>query len=207
MRRREGGTTMEPPSDAAAVRGTTVGDRRRRRLVEDLRDSLKHPMTLLLVTAAVSGVLVPFVTQQWQEQRSQLEIRRELAARAAKTVGEMQVSTEMAEVGAVSLGQEEFDAAYVRWRVESAVLGAELAAYFPSEALAQAWDRCVALTTAYYVQSGIEQPERRGQYLTEVRDDEGYADEIDLGDRDVLLATLAEGRDDVIKLILSSSMT
>ncbi|MFS0703792.1 hypothetical protein AB6N23_04650 [Cellulomonas sp. 179-A 9B4 NHS] len=178
------------------------GDGRPRSALRTVGELLEHPMTLLLVTAAVSGLLVPHVTQQWQDHQAQLEIRRDLAARTARVVGEMQVATELAEVGAASQDQAELDAAWVRWRVESEVLGAELAAYFGSDALRRAWERCVALTTAHYVLSGIQDPGGRAQYLAGVRRAVGYPADVDLADRDVLMARLARERAELVDLVV-----
>ena len=87
---------------------------------------LAHPLTLLLVTAVVSGLLVPRLTQQWQDHQQQLDTRRDFAARVSRTVGEIFVATQLVQVGTEYQSQEEFDAAYVRWEVESAVVSVEL---------------------------------------------------------------------------------
>jgi len=59
---------------------------------------LAHPLTLLLVTAVVSGLLVPRLTQQWQDHQQQLDTRRDFAARVSRTVGEIFIATQLVEV-------------------------------------------------------------------------------------------------------------
>lgn len=167
---------------------------------------LAHPLTLLLVAAAVSGLLVPRLTQQWQDHQQEVETRGELAARVSRTVGEITVATQLAQVGAPSQTQEDFDAAYVRWEVESAVLGAELRAYYREESLHRAWSRCTRLATAYYVQVGIDDAARRERYLREVQADLGLPDDVDLVDVEALRAALLSERDRVIKEVLDRDM-
>lgn len=167
---------------------------------------LAHPLTLLVVTAAVSGLLVPRLTQQWQDHQQQVDIRRDFAARVSRTVGEIFVASQLAQVGALSQSQEDFDAAYVRWEVESAVLGAELRAYYPAESLHRAWSRCTQLATAYYTQVGIPDPGRRARYLQSVQQQLDLPNDVDLTDTEVLRANVLSERDQVIREVLDRPM-
>ncbi len=112
----------------------------------------------------------------------------------------------MAQVGSVSQSQEEFSAAYVRWEVESSVLGAELRAYYPDESLHDAWHRCYELATAYYTQLGIVDEARRRQYLEEVRWELGLPTHVDLADVYILRAQVLNARDAVIRRVLEEEM-
>lgn len=167
---------------------------------------LAHPLVLLLVTAAVSGLLVPRLTQQWQEQQEEINIRRDFAARVSRAVGEFFISTQLAQVGAQSQSQEEFDEAYVRWEVESAVLGAELRAYYTAEAVHADWARCDELATAYYVQVGIGEPEERRRYLQQIQQNLRVRAAVDLTDIPALRAEVLAARDRVIRGILAERM-
>jgi hypothetical protein len=173
---------------------------------ERVEKAFGHPLVLLLVTAAVSGLLIPHLTQQWQEQQQQVTIRRDFAARASRIVGEMFIATQLAQVGAQSQSQEDFDAAYVRWEVESSVLSAELRAYYPAERVHVAWHNCGALTTAYYTQAGIADPIRRDRYLEEIRQELHLPADVDLTDSTVLRAEVLRARDDAIRHILREKM-
>ena len=164
-------------------------------------------MTLLLVTAVVSGLLVLRLTQQWQDHQQALDTGRYFAGRVARTVGEIFVATQIAQSPfGESQSQEEFDNAYKHWEVESAVLGAELRAYYRAESLPQAWDQCYRLTTAYYAQAGIPNPTRRASYLQEVHDDLDLPDNVDRADIGVLRATILRKRDQVIREVIDSAM-
>ena len=166
---------------------------------------LAHPLTLLLVTAVVSGLLVPRLTQQWQDHQQQLDTRRDFAARVSRTVGEIFVVSQLAQNRAESLTQEEFDDAYVRWEIESAVLSAELRAYYRAESLHQAWNRCYQLAEANYAQVGMSDPTRRAN-LQKLHDNLDLPNDVDLSDILVLQAQVLSARDQVIREVLDSPM-
>jgi hypothetical protein len=127
-----------------------------------------HPLTLLVVGAALTGLLLPWVTRTWQDQRKALEIKAALVERVSSAVQGIATAVQFALVGAASQTQEQFDAAYRAWQLEKSVLTALLGAYFRDPAVPSAWTRCRALATAYYVQAGIGPEPRRVQYLGSV---------------------------------------
>ena len=194
------------PEVSESASSPTQSEQANRGWLERVGKALGHPLVLLLVTAAVSGLLVPQLTQQWQEQQQQVAVRRDFAARVSRTVGEIFIATQLAQVGAVSQSQEEFDAAYVRWEVESSVLGAELRAYYPDESLHDAWHRCAELATAYYTQLGIVDDAQRRQYLDEVHRELGLPANVDLADIHVLRTQVLGARDVVIQRVLAGGM-
>lgn len=196
-----GEPTLEggPPESPSARSPGEAPDDQRKGL--NFNRLLAHPMTLLIVTAIVSGLLIPQFTQQWQDHQQQLDTRREFAARIARSVGEIFIATQLAQLRAASQSQEKFDAAYVRWEIESAVLDAELRAFYRTEPLHDAWSRCRQLTTAYYVQSGMT-TDRRTLYLKQLQKDLNLPSNIDLTNLEVLRAQVMAERDNVIRKVL-----
>ena len=168
--------------------------------------ALGHPLVLLLVTAAISGLLVPRLTQEWQEQQQEVTVRRDFAARVSRTVGEVFIATQLAQVGAGSQTQDELDAAYVQWEVESSVLGAELRAYYPGESLHSAWHGCAELATAYYTQLGIADDAGRRRNLDEVHRALDLPADVDLTHVGTLRAEVLGARDEVIRRVLGDGM-
>jgi hypothetical protein len=124
-----------------------------------------HPLTLLLLGALLSGLLVPYIARGWQDQRKALEVKATLVERLTKAVVEIATSVQFVLVGAASQSQEDFDAAYRSWQLEKSVLTSLLGAYFRNPAVAAAWTRCRALATAYYVQAGIGPGPGKERYL------------------------------------------
>jgi len=45
-----------------------------------------HPLTLLLVGAGVTSVVIPWVTNKWQDHKKKLEIKVELASKMSEVV-------------------------------------------------------------------------------------------------------------------------
>jgi hypothetical protein len=131
-------------------------------------EALGHPLVLLVIGALLSGLLVPRLTQRWQDQRKALEIRAELVERVTRVVSDIFTATQFAQVGATSQTQADFDAAYRNWQRDKAVLTALLGAYFRDSGVDDAWRRVRTLATAYYVQIGIHDDERRRAYLQTV---------------------------------------
>jgi hypothetical protein len=188
-----------PPEPSPGSSSREASDNQRK--AWHINKLLAHPMTLLIVTAIVSGLLIPQLTQQWQTHQQQLDTRREFAARISRTVGEIFIATQLAQVQAASQSQEEFDTAYVRWEVESAVLDAELRAFYRSDSLDQAWSRCRQLTTAYYAQSGMT-PGRRISFLKQLQSNLNLPAYVDLTNIEVLRAEVMSERDKVIRKVL-----
>lgn len=127
-----------------------------------MTDVLKHPLFLLLAGAVLSGLLIPRLTQRWQDQRKALELKAALIERAARAVTSMFMAVQFAMVGAKSQTEADLDSAYRSWQQEKAVLTALLSAYFSNPRVDDAWRRCRALTTAYYVQAGIHRADGSG---------------------------------------------
>lgn len=116
-----------------------------------------HPATLLLVagviTALLSGLLVPSVTRRWQNHDKELERRsailhEELGVKSrlvnligeasANFLGASQLRAYVEPSPATGLGK--YDRAYVRWSISSAKIASELAAYFrPRSKPARRW--------------------------------------------------------------------
>ncbi len=116
---------------------------------------LNQPLTLLVVGAAVSGWLLPRLARGWQDQRTGLEIKASLVERVTRAVMNLTTAVQFVLVGAASQSQEDFDTAYRTWQLEKAVITSLVGAYFRAPEVVDAWVRCRALTTAYYVQAGI----------------------------------------------------
>lgn len=130
-----------------------------------LGEVLGHPLVILLAGGALSGWLVPLIARRWQDRRKALELKVDLIERLAAAVTKMFMASQFVEVGAASQSQKDYDEAYRSWQYEKAKLTALLRAYFRSETVNRHWVRCRALTTAYYVQSGIGDDAKRRRYL------------------------------------------
>jgi len=171
----DGAKTLPPQQSKAPKRPGTLQAARRtphgRKGVLGMGKALGHPLVLLVVGAVLSGLLVPQLTQRWQDQRKALEIKAELVERVTRAVSDIFTATQFAQVGATSQSQADLDAAYRAWQRDKAVLTSLLGAYFRNPSVDDAWRRVRALATAYYVQIGVRDGQghpdeaRRREYL------------------------------------------
>src|SRR5829696_1273222 len=83
---------------------------------------LRHPLVTLLVGAALTGLVVPRITRQWQLRQKRLEVKTALVAELSELVMRFLMAVQFVHVRAASFSQESFDSAYRDWEVGSAVL-------------------------------------------------------------------------------------
>jgi hypothetical protein len=81
---------------------------------------LRHPLTVLLVGALISGLLIPAFTRRWQNHQKALEIKTELVSELSKSIMGIIMAIQFVRVGAKSQKQADFDQAYREWEIESA---------------------------------------------------------------------------------------
>jgi hypothetical protein len=138
-------------------------DRRR------LSRSLAHPASLLLLTALLTGLLAPWITNRWEERDKQVEAQRaaserQLELRRAATERELEVKSVIVsrigtasatflsaiEVGVIDADKPEARTEYRALKKASLEIGSQLAAYFPSSRPVVRWrDYTYSLRNAY----------------------------------------------------------
>jgi hypothetical protein len=122
-------------------------------LQEKLRGVLAHPLTLLVVGALLSSLLIPSWTKQWQDRQSELQVKVDLVDRVDNSVTGMIMSVQFAILGAESQSQADYDRAYRQWEVDRRLIGAQLRAYYPEESLAEDWEELSEEITGLYIGS------------------------------------------------------
>jgi hypothetical protein len=136
---------------------------------------LAHPAFLLVLTAVLTGLLVPWITNQWEERDRKVEARRveaerELEARRAAVTRELEVKSTIVsrigtasarflsamEVRLVDADSPTAPAEYRALRDSSLEIGSQLAAYFPESLPVVRWrDYTYSLRNAYLL---LQQP-------------------------------------------------
>jgi hypothetical protein len=135
-----------------------------------LRGLLAHPLTLLIVGALLSSLLIPSWTKQWQDRQSELQVKVDLVDRIDNSVTGMIMSVQFAVVGAEGQSQADYDRAYRQWELDRRLIGSQLRAYYPEESLARDWEELAAGITDLYVgsQEGSSlSGSSKEEYLTE----------------------------------------
>ena len=110
-------------------------------LSDKLRRVLAHPLTLLIVGALLSSLLIPSWTKQWQDRQSELQVKIDLVDQIDTSVTGMLMAVQFAVVGSESQTQADYDRAYRQWEIDSRLIESKLQAYYPEEPLAKDWNQ------------------------------------------------------------------
>jgi len=115
--------------------------------------------------ALLSGLIIPFITKNWQDRQKSLEIRTTLVSEISNAVMEFFMSIQFVHIrketprtsltSVPSHEQAEFDQAYKAWEVKSAVIGTKLQAYFPKSDIPKTWTAFADVMTGFYALEGI----------------------------------------------------
>lgn len=129
---------------------------------------VSNPMLILIVGALVTGLLVPYITNQWQNHQKELELKTDLVAEISDVVTRMILAIQFAEVGATSFTQEDYDKSYSNFLVSSAIIGSKIRSYFPDTQLGKEWDTNSKIIEDLYALSGITNETRRLELLQKI---------------------------------------
>jgi hypothetical protein len=123
-------------------------------------------MFLLLLGATISGLLIPSITQRWQNHQKELDVKSRLVGETSAALATFRGAVQRIELGGGQRGLHDLDAAYANWGVKSAVIRSELEAYFPhKKKLLAAWDDLdTGVTGAYYVLKNPSAATRHSTY-------------------------------------------
>ena len=134
-----------------------------------LSRSLAHPASLLILTAALTGLLVPWTTNRWEARDKQVEAQRaaserQLELRRAGMQRELEVKSAIVsrigtasaaflsaiEVGVVDAAGPEARVEYRALKESALEIASQLAAYFPNSRPVVRWrDYTYSLRNAY----------------------------------------------------------
>ena len=139
-----------------------------------LSRSLAHPASLLVLTAILTGLLAPWITNRWEARDKQVEAQRaaserQLETRRAATQRELEVKSLIVsrigtasatflsaiEVGLIDRNRPEAQAEYRTLKESALEIGSQLAAYFPKSRPVVRWrDYTYSLRNAYLLLTG-----------------------------------------------------
>jgi hypothetical protein len=141
-------------SDVVAVgRGGHENLRKRWAIVGAVRSIVSHPAFLLLTGAVISGLLIPSITQRWQNHQKELDVKSRLVSETSHALATYRGSIQRIELAGGERSLRRLDGAFADWGVRSAVIRSELQAYFGhNKRLLNAWDNFdTGAIGAYYV--------------------------------------------------------
>src|SRR3954451_20476216 len=113
-----------------------------------------------IVAAALTALLIPWITGKWQDHKQQLELRTAIAGDMSRAYTGVIVSGRFVTGGLVYSGsptkaentaatQQAWTAALHDWLVQSGTIGAQLTGRYGAEGIAGEWHRFATAVTAY----------------------------------------------------------
>lgn len=115
----------------------------------------------------LTGLLVPYLTRQWQSQLKQQEIKTNLVSEISEMVLSFSGNIEF-QLHYVDKKSEEvtYYQEFNAWRIKSGTLGARLRAYYPRSNIGDKWDNLInALQHLYNLSSIFGREEEKAEAI------------------------------------------
>jgi hypothetical protein len=126
------------------------------------------PLLAVVLTAAVSGLVVPEITRHWQDHEKELQLKTGLVDGVNETIMSMLVAIQSVDHGS-GISQAKLDDAYDKWEVQRAMLSGKFKAYFPDEQIGQKFDRLTDAITELYALSSTTDPGFRQRRINQLK--------------------------------------
>jgi len=155
---------------------TTEQPGRAKRWEQGVYNWLGNPLLVAVVGAVLVYWLIPQLTRGWQNHQKILEVKTNLVKQMSQSVASTVTAGRFVASGLIGRAssdpnatQRAFNDAYEQWITSSAVIGAQLAAYFPKSDIADKWDTFANVTTDFFQLSAGPSASRAAQ-VKEIRD-------------------------------------
>jgi len=158
-----------------------------------MAEFLTHPLVVLLVGAAITGLLIPWLTRGWHNRQKELEIKTGLVSDISESTMTILKSIEAVRVLRTWLPQdasndkaapkderlqrierqyhEAFDTmnqAARAFAIQSAVIGTKLKAYLPETEIPSTWSDFSDVVLSFYALEGIYGEQKQKHYKDEL---------------------------------------
>ena len=125
------------------------------------------PLLAVVLTALLTGYLVPRVTKNWQDYQRELDIKAALVEKTNIEVVSILLAMQLAERKAIA--QADFDKAYQNWEIQRAVITSKLSLYFRDKTLATDFRNLSDAITDLYVLAGVQYPDYRSKQIGKLK--------------------------------------
>jgi len=139
-----------------------------------VKEILSNQFLLLIVGGILTGLLIPFITTQWQNHEKELEIKTSLVSKISEYTTRMLMAIQFVEVSQSggrnsSLTQEEYDNEYRDWKINSDIIQSQINAYFPNIDVGKDWKKFSNAVEYFYALSGVRPEELRIDFLQKIQ--------------------------------------
>jgi hypothetical protein len=140
-----------------------------------VNDWLANPLLVAVASAALIYLVIPQLTRGWQNHEKVLEVKTNLVGDMSDAVAKAVMSGRFLGSGLIRRAtddphatQQAFNDAFQGWTTNSAVIGSQLAAYFPDSDLVRQW-RSYSMVVSDFLQLSVGgQRADRVQQLVEI---------------------------------------
>lgn len=139
-----------------------------------VKEILSNPLLLLIVGGLVTGLLIPYITTQWQNHEKELEIKTNLVTKISEYATRMLMAIQFVEVSQSqginsSLTNEEYDNEYRDWKINSDIMQSQINAYFPNIDASNHWKKFSNAVEYLYALSGVHSQDSRNDFLQKIQ--------------------------------------
>jgi hypothetical protein len=153
-----------------------------------VNDWLGNPLLVAVASSALIYLIIPQLTRGWQNHEKVLEVKTNLVGDMSDAVAKAVMSGRFVGSGLISRAtdnphatQQAFNDAFQSWATNSAVIGSQLAAYFPDSKLVRRWRSYSTVVSDFLQLSVGGQPRDRVEQLLDIHN---YFPHLHRGDRD-----------------------
>jgi hypothetical protein len=141
---------------------------------DSFKEILSNQFFLLIIGGILTGILIPYITTQWQNHEKELEIKTSLVSEISKSVTRMLMAIQFVEVSQSqgmnsSLTNEEYDNEYRDWKINSDIIQSQISAYFPNIDLGKDWNKFSNSVEYFYALSGTGSKDSRITFLQKIQ--------------------------------------
>ena len=123
-----------------------MADEKRRLYAKNI---LSHPFVLLIIGAGISGLLIPPITNQWQNHQKELELKTDLASQISKAVANIIIASRLIQIPTFAYSNPSYANTVEQWEESKASIGSQIEAYFSDKQLKQKWDNLSSAITEF----------------------------------------------------------
>jgi hypothetical protein len=120
------------------------------------------------VGAVISGLLVPYITSQWQNHEKELELKTTLVSRLSESVSKTLTAAQF--TNAELPEAVDYYLSYYEWETASSAIGSYLRAYFPNARIGEEWDEYANITTSFLRLSAVNPLHEKEQLVGQLKE-------------------------------------
>ena len=114
-------------------------------------ECINSPVALILITATISGLLVPYLTSQWQNHKQQLEFQNNMQEEINEAVIDIVIKRQIVLLGhSKTITQEKFDEAFMNWEINKNIISSKLDLYYGDEKINKQWKKLEVDVDSFY---------------------------------------------------------